>query len=458
MSKSTRSTQDSQQSKSQSSSQKASVESSAAPLTSQAVPLQSALTDPLGASPEQVVQLQQQYGNKAVQRLIQRAQSAKAEHDAEVGAAGGEVSGNLQSQIDSARGGGQPLDQNVGKHMGGALGADFSGVKVHTDSKSDSINRSLSAKAFTTGSDIFFSEGTYNPGTHSGQELLAHELTHVVQQGGSQSNTVQTKLTVGSASDKYEQEADAVAARVMAHGSVYNGAQQADSDPRQIHRSPSRIQRGFFDTLRSLFGGNKKESEISGPTKGKDESGATAQYDQGDLGKSLLRPVVTTYDPLYDTTCKNVNQNWAQKTGSEGGKKNIRESDTPAWIQKKYPELVGKQKGRFGRIQDSPSGFFRAPSGVEVNEFMLNLESRAWMLRVVNKWLRPNEIDFLTAVLAYRKGATKDAFMAIFRLYVADDGDESIHVDQGMKEKLKEMAVAIDPTAGQAQAYKSPFG
>ena len=64
----------------------------------------------------------------------------------------------------------------------------------------------------TTGHDIFFRHGEYNPTTASGQELLAHELTHVVQQSGA---TVQGKLTVGAPDDEYEREADQVAAQVM---------------------------------------------------------------------------------------------------------------------------------------------------------------------------------------------------------------------------------------------------
>jgi hypothetical protein len=67
--------------------------------------------------------------------------------------------------------------------MGKAMGADFSGVKVHTDSQSDKLNRSLSSRAFATGPNLFFKQGEYNPGSRSGQELIAHELTHVVQQG-----------------------------------------------------------------------------------------------------------------------------------------------------------------------------------------------------------------------------------------------------------------------------------
>ena len=185
-----------------------------APLT-----LQSALADPLSASPAQVLQLQRHYGNRAIQRLIQRA-ALQRDQDS-IGLEGGAVEADLQNQINSARGGGQPLDRTVGSKIGGALGADFSGVKVHTDSKSDSLNRSLSAKAFTLGSDVFFSKGAYNPGTHGGKQLLAHELTHVVQQGAAAGtgqrkvDKVQTKLTVGPAGDKYEQEADAVASRVM---------------------------------------------------------------------------------------------------------------------------------------------------------------------------------------------------------------------------------------------------
>ena len=65
-----------------------------------------------------------------------------------------------------------------------AFGADFGGVKVHTDSRSDQLNQSIQARAFTTGQDVFFRQGEYNPGSRGGQELLAHELTHVVQQNG----------------------------------------------------------------------------------------------------------------------------------------------------------------------------------------------------------------------------------------------------------------------------------
>ena len=97
---------------------------------------------------------------------------------------GGEASTDLESSIQNARAGGQSLDPNLQAQMGQAMGADFSGVKVHTDSHSDQLNKSIQAKAFTTGQDVFFRKGAYEPRSQGGQELIAHELTHVMQQNG----------------------------------------------------------------------------------------------------------------------------------------------------------------------------------------------------------------------------------------------------------------------------------
>ncbi|MBD1897942.1 DUF4157 domain-containing protein [Coleofasciculus sp. FACHB-129] len=91
---------------------------------------------------------------------------------------------DLEASIQQAKGGGQPLSDNIKEPMEKAFGADFSGVNVHTDAQSDRMNQSIQAKAFTTGQDVFFRQGAYDPGSRGGQELLAHELTHVVQQSG----------------------------------------------------------------------------------------------------------------------------------------------------------------------------------------------------------------------------------------------------------------------------------
>ncbi|CAN1208610.1 hypothetical protein TUMEXPCC7403_00215 [Tumidithrix helvetica PCC 7403] len=106
--------------------------------------------------------------------------------------AGVEASADLESSIQNARGSGQSLEPNLQAKMGEAMGADFSGVKVHTDSQSDRLNQSIQARAFTTGQDVFFRQGAYDPSSRGGQELIAHELTHVVQQNG---NVIQKKPT-----------------------------------------------------------------------------------------------------------------------------------------------------------------------------------------------------------------------------------------------------------------------
>jgi hypothetical protein len=80
------------------------------------------------------------------------------------------------------RGSGQPLPAALRQSMEQSLGADFGGVRVHTGGRSDQLNRSLQAAAFTSGNDIFFRRGAYPPAGSRGRALLAHELTHVVQQ------------------------------------------------------------------------------------------------------------------------------------------------------------------------------------------------------------------------------------------------------------------------------------
>ncbi|MEQ8539853.1 MAG: DUF4157 domain-containing protein, partial [Coleofasciculus sp. D1-CHI-01] len=107
------------------------------------------------------------------------------------GVGGGAVDASVEQSIQQAKGSGQGLSEDVREPMEQAFGADFSGVRVHNNSNADQLNRSLNARAFTTGPDIFFKQGEYNPGSRDGQELLAHELTHVVQQSGSQLQTKQ---------------------------------------------------------------------------------------------------------------------------------------------------------------------------------------------------------------------------------------------------------------------------
>jgi len=104
-----------------------------------------------------------------------------------------EITNNIESQIQAIRSGGQALDIGVRTLMEPSFRADFSGVRVHSNAQSDMLNHKLNACAFTTGQDIFFRQGAYNPNSQNGLFLLAHELTHVVQQNG---DKIQHKPTI----------------------------------------------------------------------------------------------------------------------------------------------------------------------------------------------------------------------------------------------------------------------
>lgn len=77
---------------------------------------------------------------------------------------------------------GKPLPADLRQSMEATLGHDFSDVRVHTDVNANAAARAASAQAYTQGSDIYFAPGQFQPGTDGGRSLLAHELTHVVQQ------------------------------------------------------------------------------------------------------------------------------------------------------------------------------------------------------------------------------------------------------------------------------------
>ena len=77
------------------------------------------------------------------------------------------------------------MSQNTQRHMESSFGADFSRVRIHTNSSAVQMSQSLNAQAFAHGGDIYFNSGKYNPDTSQGKHLLAHELTHTIQQGSS---------------------------------------------------------------------------------------------------------------------------------------------------------------------------------------------------------------------------------------------------------------------------------
>ncbi|QTE46214.1 MULTISPECIES: DUF4157 domain-containing protein [Mucilaginibacter] len=95
-----------------------------------------------------------------------------------------DVSPQTQQKIEGSKGGGEPLPVNTREEMEGAMGADLSAIRIHNNSEAAGLSNDLQAQAFTHGNDIYFGAGKYDPQSKSGQHLLAHEVTHTVQQGG----------------------------------------------------------------------------------------------------------------------------------------------------------------------------------------------------------------------------------------------------------------------------------
>ncbi|MBW2738206.1 MAG: DUF4157 domain-containing protein [Deltaproteobacteria bacterium] len=107
-----------------------------------------------------------------------------------------EVNPNLESHIHSLNGGGQPLSESERSYFEPRFGRDFSQVRVHTDAQAAELAQVVNARAFTVGRNVLFGAGGYAPETASGQRLIAHELTHTIQQGSSKERLKQDTPTV----------------------------------------------------------------------------------------------------------------------------------------------------------------------------------------------------------------------------------------------------------------------
>lgn len=144
-------------------------------------------TAPEAATP-QISRLIQTQCSDCGEEELQRSEESGPEEEEHVqmksDAAPTEVPDALESKLESTSGVGASLPEPVKNSMESGMGADFSGVRIHTGADAVQMSNDLNAQAFTHGNDIYFNEGKYQPENKEGQHLLAHELTHTVQQGG----------------------------------------------------------------------------------------------------------------------------------------------------------------------------------------------------------------------------------------------------------------------------------
>ncbi len=140
--------------------------------------------------------------------------------------------------IAARRGGGEQLGHAARRWLEPALGVEVGGVRVHTDGPADALARSLRARAFTVGGDVFFAAGQYRPGSPAGDMLIAHESVHAVQQSGVDPGG---RLVVSDPSDAHEREASSLAREVVTFRAPPSGPGRAGPTHRAARpRAPAR--------------------------------------------------------------------------------------------------------------------------------------------------------------------------------------------------------------------------
>ncbi|MFL6332162.1 MAG: DUF4157 domain-containing protein [Pyrinomonadaceae bacterium] len=163
------------------------------------------LAHPANAEPlaELLSHLQHSHGNAYVQRVVSEAGGEKPP----------EATPAAESRTPSVA---QSLDAGTRSQMESAFGESFGDVRVHTGGEAERMNDELGARAVTRGRDVYFDRGEYDPSTNEGRALLAHELAHVVQQGGDTS--AKSAGSVSRAGDRHEEEAERAAREVLSGG------------------------------------------------------------------------------------------------------------------------------------------------------------------------------------------------------------------------------------------------
>jgi hypothetical protein len=166
-----------------------------------------AIASPAAQRLAPVARLSRRIGNQALGQALARMA------DGEGVLADGTVHPDVEAAIAASRGRGSALPPSLASRFSRALGASVDDVRVHTDARADALARSVSARAFATGTDVYFARGEYRPGTGSGDQLIAHEVAHTEQQRGA---PAMGPMAVSNPGEPLEVEAEAIARDLLA--------------------------------------------------------------------------------------------------------------------------------------------------------------------------------------------------------------------------------------------------
>jgi hypothetical protein len=222
-----------------------------------------------------------------VREYVSREQNSRLMRKADDGGAGG--------QPGVPKGAGASLPSSVRAKMEPRLGADLSGVRIHTGGESAKAAQGFGARAFTVGSDVHFNAGEFSPGTKEGDKLLAHELTHVVQgqksgvqrkaddgdHGAEAKGDAKDDAKVSDPSEPAEQEADAVSEKVAGDLHDDNKGDKKDKNGKKGDEKKAAADEKAGDEKGAEKGADKKDAAAKGDAK-KDKGGDEKKAAAGD--------------------------------------------------------------------------------------------------------------------------------------------------------------------------------
>ncbi|MBD1848183.1 DUF4157 domain-containing protein [Cyanobacteria bacterium FACHB-63] len=230
-----------------------------------------------------------------------------------------ETGNGIEQTLTQSKGGGSPLSDDMRAFMEPRFGAEFSQVRVHTDGTAAQLNQKLQARAFTHGKDIFFNAGQYDPGSNPGKQLLAHELTHVIQQTGSISNKQVSRKPVETNRVRIQAkqlptynpwEDQEEAQENSSASSKYKGSNLSIEPIQNDSASPDLEQphRSISDTAETLIKSNKDQipfKAVATPSNQPDQQGVAGK-DIADNEQALSVPLPSEQDRQVNESKTNL--------------------------------------------------------------------------------------------------------------------------------------------------------
>jgi hypothetical protein len=226
------------------------------------------------------------------------------------------ASDSVTQQIDSTKGSGSVLESTAKSFMENRFGTDFSGVKIHSGDYAAKMSQELNAQAFTVGNDIYFNSGKYNPNSDSGKYLLAHELTHTVQQGeGIKPILIQRDgmgdLRLSEDSDNLIIAIKNTAAyKALAPGTVTLTQEIID----EVNKKTVQERHYYLVKLKALFDTPEKSAAVI--TTETNQSTATAVTVEK---ARVAKPVQAANTSLEENASKDPSRSWTGIKGKFGG-------------------------------------------------------------------------------------------------------------------------------------------